>query len=288
MTLAIVWRENGTIKALSDSRITLSETKCFDRGIKIVTVPISVISAADTNTGNSELMFSSAYGFIYAGSTLNAYLTKELVSDFMSNIQPIGEHSVSFDTICQAIEHFSTHISKELCFQTAEKGIVEFVLTGVCPDSKLIKAAKFSLSSGEDGIEVNYNSVLDQDGQIEILGDGRRYVEDKINGKPSNEYISLIEEVIANESAKTVGGVIQYGALQDGVFKVSGRIVQKMVGSTLVNEYLIRGVDLNQTYKFLHNLGIHVRYSFIQDRQIDQCTINKAISDHYAGKSSND
>ena len=73
-------------------------------GVKVVQVPIRIISAVDAQTQKSSTVFESVFGFTFSGPFLTAYLVRELVSEILFHLQYIGtRESLNFKMICEVV-----------------------------------------------------------------------------------------------------------------------------------------------------------------------------------------
>jgi hypothetical protein len=242
VTLCIAWKQKGTIHLASDSRLTIARNSYADVGIKVLALPYRILQPANQNSSQvREVAYQGQLGMCFAGSAVNSLMIKESVAAVLQDLQYApGYTDVSLKGISEFIFKAYTLISKEICKTSAgQKGIADFIVCGQCPSSGSLRAFKFTTDMN------NVNSLAEVlvDSKHEFLGSGATHVNQSAPLVRDIDYLSLLRDIICDDSIPSVGGNIQYGALQNNGFKIFG-IVEFNNGV----HYWRGALDMNSDY----------------------------------------
>jgi hypothetical protein len=218
----MAWRSENRLHLASDSRIKLGEEMYADVGIKVLALPVLI-----TGTDPEPLVkFRGTYGFAYAGSFVNAGTFAELMAELLQNVQHVREDvPVSFISICDFLVDYCGRISTELTAYLAKNGRYEFVVAGLCPAEKRLRAASFQFNHDAGKATAWFKEVLEKDGDHILLGSGKAAASVLIRTVDLRGMLSVLDEVIDSGAIASVGGDIQYGSFKPGGdFGVSGVI----------------------------------------------------------------
>lgn len=161
----------------------------------------------------------------FAGSAVNSLMIKESVAAVLQDLQYApGYTDVSLKGICEFIFKAYKLISKEICKTAAgPKGVADFIVCGQCPSTDLLRAFKFS--TNRNNVH-SLNEVL-VESKHEFLGSGSAHVDRNATLVRNIDYLSVLRDIIDDESIESVGGNIQYGTLHNNDFTVYGIVELK-------------------------------------------------------------
>lgn len=150
MTLCMAWKGNGTVHFASDSRLTVANNSYADVGIKVLTLPLTILnpSQGDSHVPRTAAL-STDMGMCFAGSAVNSLMVKESVIEVLKRLQHAPGYT---DTSMVAIANFIftayKMISKEVC-QTAlgPNGRANILVGGQCTQTKTLRV--FHLSTDD-------------------------------------------------------------------------------------------------------------------------------------------
>lgn len=226
MTVSILWRSEGRLHLASDSRMSFGAAGATDIGVKVMRLPISISGCDTDENGVLNTIFAAAYGFAYAGSLSNAATFKQFIEDILLDVQYVEVFTpLSFDLICKFLCRYSERISTEVVSRLAEHGQYTFLLAGICPLTKRLRGARFTLAQDAGRSVASFQEVAQEDGQYDAAGTGKTEFEKHITGQSVSVQTVLLalNKVIDEGVVASVGGDIQYGSFQkNGDFKVSG------------------------------------------------------------------
>ncbi|WP_156383483.1 hypothetical protein [Pseudoxanthomonas sp. Root65] len=223
MTLCIAWKQDNAIHLAADSRLTIATNSYADVGIKVLALPYRILQPAHPDPSRARnVAYQGRLGMCFAGSAVNSLMIKESVAAVLQDLQYApGYTDVSLKGICEFIFKAYKLISIEICKTAAgPKGIASFIVCGQCPSTSLLRAFKFSTNSNNvhslDEVLVSSNH--------EFLGSGAAHVDPKAALVRNRDYLSVLRDMIDDESIESVGGNIQYGTLHNNDFTVYGII----------------------------------------------------------------
>lgn len=221
MTLCVVWREKSQIHFASDSRITFPGGALFDFAIKISKISTE-IDKLDQTTGVVERFFDRDIGICVAGSTVNAFLLRDSITD---QLQGTFLREPDFETLANRAFRQYSRISKHLCEVLASnKGQAEVAISGYCPLKKQSLAFLMSpVSQGENDYVLK--PIHLRDGESFFFGSGAMAARNlvSVNCIGAGEFTSChafgaITQIIANPNIPSVGGHVRMSSfdIEDG------------------------------------------------------------------------
>ena len=242
MTLCIAWKPEEAIHLASDSRLTIASNSYADVGIKVLALPYRILQPANQDQSQArEVAYQGPLGMCFAGSAVNSLMIKESVAAVLQDLQYApGYTDVSLKGICEFIFKAYKLISKEICKTAAgHKGIADFIVCGQCPSSRSLRAFKFTT-------DMNNVHSLDEvlvNSKHEFLGSGAAHVNQGATLVRNIDYLTLLRDIICDDSIPSVGGNIQYGTLHNNGFRIFG-IVEFNNGV----HYWRGALDMNSEY----------------------------------------
>lgn len=268
MSLCVAWRYESTFCLASDSCISLEADQRMC-GIKVLQVPVRIISATDFKTRNYSIVYESVFGLTFAGKFLSGYLVKETISELLFNLQFVGEkEALNFEKICEVVLGAYRHIIDDLN-GTDFGHDVDIIIIGKCPLSNASKAALFSRDAA-DG-ELNWKLILEDApfSHYAIGGGDLRYYEvykKQINVLHNAHFAVLnsIQEIAQSRKIDSVGGGLQYGAIEvGGEFQLFGTIDYIKSDDGRIDQVaLFRGMDLNAIHEAEEFNDLYVHYDY--------------------------
>src|SRR5581483_9109289 len=204
----------------SESCITIGDEQRFC-GIKVVQVPLRIMSATDAQSGVCSTVFESIYGLGFSGQFMTAYLVKETISELLFNLQYLkSRETLEFERICQLVFSAYRRIVDELNGHGFGNDL-DIVLMGTCPASRRGRAALFYRDEGED--KLKWRPVLEETpfSYLAIGSGEQRFHETLRIHKKSQPRVHLailesLQEVAESRDIPSVGGAIQYGDFDAG------------------------------------------------------------------------
>lgn len=132
MSLCVAWRYESRFCLASDSCITMEADRRMC-GIKVLQIPVRIISAIDSTTKRSSIIYQSVFGLTFAGPFLSGYLVKETISELLFNLQYIGVmEALKFEKICEVVFEAYRRIVDELNGEQFRQD-VDIIIIGKCP-----------------------------------------------------------------------------------------------------------------------------------------------------------
>ena len=264
MSLCVAWRWQNTLCLASDSCISIDANNPKNCGIKVLQVPIRVISPIENATGHFDIVFQGTYGLCFAGRFLTAYLVKESISELLFNLQFVGRRAdLTFEKLSQVVFSGFSRVLQDLGELDAD-----FILAGCCPSDGKTHAAKFfrDTDTSLKWIEI----LTERPFSIESMGSGEtafQIVFDEMRKQEQRVHIAVfetMEKVIASGTIPSVSGAIQYGQLEaGGDFRLFGVLDYARSDKQLQVRKMFRGMELETVYEGENLNDLHVHYSFI-------------------------
>lgn len=134
MTLCIAWRNNGTVHFASDSRLTMATNSYADVGIKVMSLPYTVLEPAGQGDKQRAIAFTGDLGLCFAGSAVSSLTLKEAIVEVLKTLQYApGYTDTSMAGIADFIFTAYKIVSREIC-RTAlgPNGRASILVGGVC------------------------------------------------------------------------------------------------------------------------------------------------------------
>jgi hypothetical protein len=222
MTLCIAWRSNGTIHFASDSRLTLANNSCADVGIKVLSLPLTILNPAQEGSNEPRTVAMSAeLGMCFAGSAVNSLTIKESVVEVLKGLQYApGYTDTSMTGIANFIFAAYRMISREVCASSlGPNGRANILVGGYCANTQCLRAFQFSTDSSN----VHAISEILTETDHVFLGSGAAIAESRLPQRPTPvDYFNVLKSIIDDDAVPTVGGHIQYGCFKSNRFVVYG------------------------------------------------------------------
>lgn len=268
MSLCVAWRWQEKVCLATDSCITIDADQPRLGGIKVLQVPVRVISPIEKDTGRFDTLFQSVYGLGFSGRFLTAYLVKESISELLLNLQFVGAiGDLKFQKICEVVHACYARVLDELNGEQFGHD-TDFFLVGCCPSSGKSLAAKFYRNS--DG-KLKWSEILSQrpfsydavgagDDAFRVLFDEARKTVTSVHFAA----FDALDKVLTSGVVPSVGGAVQYGDIEAGrEFRLFGVVDFSKFGNELRVQQLFRGLNLKELYEGKDFLDLHVHYDFI-------------------------
>jgi len=221
MTLCIVWREGENIKFCSDSRISFGDHTTSDFGIKIVRMPFRIFDPND-ESGNQKLIATGDLGLCFAGSALGALMTKDALSELVSNLQAVPNfHDIGMDGIADFVKRAFEVISKAVSLALWERGQTKIVFAGYCAKQKRHRAFEMERNAKN---EFQFDEILKLPTDHLFFGSGSKEAKlrDDVKHMTDKAAMEILQAVIDDPAVKGVGGNIQYGRFNGKQFQPYG------------------------------------------------------------------
>ncbi len=268
MSLCVAWRFGGKFCLASESCISIGAEQRMC-GVKVVQVPVRIISATDAQTGNFSTVFQSVFGLTFSGQFLTAYLVRETVSEVLFNLQYVREReSLQFERICEVVFRAYQRVVDDLNAEGFGHDL-DIVLVGTCPASQARKAAQFFRDEA-DG-QLKWKLVLEQSPFSYVaLGSGANRFHEVLARRRVTEHrvhfavLQSLQEIAESRDIPSVGGGLQYGEVEaGGEFRLLGTLDFVKRAGRVEAVQLVRGVDLRTIHEGEGLDDLHVHYSFI-------------------------
>ncbi len=275
MTLCVAWRWQDNISLASDSCITADGGYAQTLGVKIVSIPVRIISSIEKETGRFEERFKATYGLAFSGAFTAAYVIREMLSEVLSHLQSIGsKQDMAIERIMDIVHRFHLYYTRELRSSLRDRYDLDFFLGGRCPATDRVKIFKFVSSESESA---TYKEVLQTlPFSYEAIGAGddrfRARLEADLANPPCRVNFAVfrrLRDVIRDPTIPTVDGRIQAGAFENGEFSLYGMFEFDLSGEQPRALQSIRGLVLDEVYKPEDSLDLHLTYSFVAPFQSD-------------------
>jgi len=224
MTLCVAWRnQKDEVHFASDSRYTLATNSYADVGIKVLSLPLTILNPADGNdAGTRSAYFTSELGMCFAGSAINSLAVKDSIVEALKSLQFIPGHT---DTSMAGIANFIFTayriISKQVCATAlGENGRANILVGGMCHASGRVRV--FQLSTDMQNRH-SVEEVLVLPGHV-FVGSGEQAARENLIDEETGDlsYLCALKGVIDDPQVPSVGGHIQYGRFNASRFVVYG------------------------------------------------------------------
>ena len=268
MSLCVAWRWQEKVCLATDSCISIDAGQPRFCGIKVLQLPVRVISPIERDTGRFETIFQTVYGLCFSGRFLTAYLVKESISELLLNLQFVGaDHDLTFQKICDVVHACYVRVVSEL--NGDEFGHdTDFFMVGSCPFSGKNLVAKFYRNGNGD---LKWTEIVSQRPfSYEAAGAGEdtfRMLFDDARQKIASVHFAAfdaMDKVLTSRIISSVGGAIQYGDIESGrEFRLFGIVDYGRNGNEIKVQQVFRGMDLKELYEGKDILDLHVHYDFV-------------------------
>ena len=285
MSLCVAWRYDSMFCLASDSCIAMEADQRMC-GIKVLQIPVRIITATDTTTNKSSIIFESVFGLTFAGPFLTGYLVKETISELLLNLQYVGAYeALNFEKICEVVFQAYRKIIDDLN-GTKFRHDVDIIIIGACPLTKANKAAMFFRDV--DDTKLKWKPILEHSPfSHHAIGSGESRYNEVFNNQIAVLHmahyavLNSIQEIAESREIDSVGGGLQYGAIgEGGVFQLFGMIDFVKRGRAIEPLQLFRGIEL----KTIHNAeginDLHVHYGFISPFEAKR---DRFVAELYSG-----
>ncbi len=224
MTLCMAWKSDDTVHFASDSRLTIAKDSYADVGIKVLTLPLTILNPAqqDSNAPRT-IALQTDLGMCFAGSAVNSLMIKESIVEVLKGLQHApGYTDTSMEGIANFVFTAYKIISKEICQTSIGKnGIADILIAGQCTQAKSLRV--FQLST--DRLNKHTITEILTDRAHVFLGTGAVVAEENLPQSPNDrDYFNVLKLVIEDNTVPTVGGHIQYGCFKGHKFVVYGLV----------------------------------------------------------------
>lgn len=222
MTLCIVWRQDDTIKFVSDSRISFGPRPPQDCGIKVLRLPFRVSAPTDQN-GIAPPISTGELGLAIAGNAMSAYMVKEAIGEVIANMQGIPDyHDIGMDAIADVFFRGYKVIAKQMCISLGPDGRTCIVFAGHCVTQNRHRAFRM-----ETDLSANMTCTETLLGNMdrEVFGSGAAVADANKLLTPvlgDKQVVDVMQQIIANPIHEGVGGNIQFGQFHGTLFRPSG------------------------------------------------------------------
>ena len=267
MSLCVAWKwkdERGCqITLAADSCVVLFDEVMDFHGVKVLTVPIRIRPCGS----DPDPIFETTYGMAFAGSYLAAFLIREVISEVLTNLQHVGNAgTISFAKICDLVFAYHKHFHDKIKVGLKGSNEIDFILSGYCPASNQIRAAKFYVC--EKDLKPYYREILIGDGySFETMGDVKArarfssLMKMNLDSPPCRVHFASFRrlyDIIKDSEYPNVAGAIQYGDFTGIVFKRVGTF-QVLAGKhSLEARPFICGSNPDEIYEPKDNYDFHV------------------------------
>lgn len=219
MTLCFAWREANTICLASDSRLSFGKSRC-DAGIKVSRLPFRIVDASEE--GKSEQVLAAGdIGLIFAGSSAAALMTKEALSELVSDLQgtPIFQ-KVDMDGISDLMFRGFKVITKDIGSAISQSAATSILFAGYCTSAHSLRAFRMEMNTQA---QHSLQEVLHNTGDFEVIGSGAKQAKPLLPLTPNrHDLLRVLKEVIQDDHIEDVGGSIQFGEFRGVRFQPFG------------------------------------------------------------------
>jgi hypothetical protein len=285
MSLCVAWRYESMFCLASDSCITIGADQRMC-GIKVLQIPVRIISAIDSATKKSSTIYQSVFGLIFAGPFLSGYLVKETISELLFNLQYVGLiEALKFEKICETVFVAYQRIINDLNGEHYGHD-VDIIMIGACPLFKTNKAAMF-FRDCDDG-KLKWKPILEEAPfSHHAIGSGEnRYYkvfseQESILQMAHFAVLNSVQQIAESREIKSVGGGLQYGANKaNGEFQLFGVFDYIKCGKQIQSVELFRGMDLKKLYKAEGINDLFLHYDFASPFEAKR---NRFMAELYPG-----
>ncbi|CAE6694371.1 hypothetical protein R69619_00405 [Paraburkholderia nemoris] len=222
MTLCVAWRCNRTVHFASDSRLTLGQNSYADVGIKVSTLPLTILDPVQERTNVPRTVaLNTDLGMCFAGSAVNSLMIKESIVEVLKSLQHApGYTDSSMVGVANFVFKAYRMISKEVCKSAlGANGRASLIIGGHCAETNTLRVFQLSTDAWNNH---NMTEILTNKNHI-FLGSGAAAAESNLPQRPTDlDYLNVLKSVIEDEAVPSVGGHIQYGCFEAGRFVVNG------------------------------------------------------------------
>ncbi|HWY98524.1 MAG TPA: hypothetical protein VNY36_05500 [Bacteroidia bacterium] len=268
MTLVIAYKFNNSISLSSDSRISFPRNKHVDLGIKILSVPVKISSPTSQETGISTLDYDHTLGVAVTGSTMNASIVKESISEMLQYLQYLPGHTdLSMNGIANLVFKVYERVSRDLYNAIEDASISTLILGGYCPSLERIQVFEYGATVADDNIVPFRKEILANNG-YEFYGSGAPEAR-AVYAAGQRHPLFIIREVIRGTKVSSVGGGLQYGVFdENNNFKILGVQDYKLdsYGAPIYLDTL-RGLNIYKDEFTREDDGFHIAYPLAQPFQ---------------------
>ena len=265
MTLVIAHKLNSLVSLSSDSRISFPRNKHVDLGIKILSVPVKISSPTSQETGVSTLDYNHTLGVAVTGSTMNASLVKESISEILQHLQYLpGYTNFSMSGIANLVFKVYERISNDLYNAIEDAGISTLILGGYCPVLNRIQLFEYGATVLPDETLAPFHKEILSTNGDEFYGSGAPEAK-IVYAAGQRQPLHIIRDVIRRGNVPSVGGGFQYGEF-DGTthdFKIFGVQDYKLYPDGSFEKYIdtLRGLNIYEGSLEREYDGFHIAYT---------------------------
>jgi GrpB-like predicted nucleotidyltransferase (UPF0157 family) len=274
MSLCVAWKyeEAGqaSVFMASDSCAVLWDEVMPYGGIKVLEIPVRIISATNAATRRADQLFIGNYGMTFAGSYLSAFLLKELIAEVLSHLQFLGPaEAISFERICDLVHRVHKHFHERIRAHLKAGYETDFLLGGFCPATQMVRVAKFCVAPTthepvmKEVLQANgfsFETVGNEEGQNRF-----RALMDLSLSAPCRTHFAVFRrlwDIIRDPEYRFVTGTVQYGDFTANSFRLVGAFDLQCVDGQLQNRTFIRGTDLEEIHRPNGLNEFHVHYDY--------------------------
>jgi GrpB-like predicted nucleotidyltransferase (UPF0157 family) len=249
-------------------------------GIKVLELPVKVISAVDAATQQSQELFRATYGMACAGSLLTAFLVKELVAEVLNHLQFLGgANEIEFDRICRVVAKFHAHLHSQISRDLEYSHDLDFLFGGLCPITGRVRVARFW--TGEDPPRTQWAETLLGTGPADVDAVGlprachrfHELLQPDVDAPPCRVPFAVYRrllDIIKDPDFPGVAGAIQSGDFDaDGQFTLHGSLQHEIQDDHITAKTYVRGTDVESVYQPEDPRDFFVTYSFLDPSRED-------------------
>lgn len=275
MSLCVAWRWKDEVSFASDSCIAQADKSVSHLGIKVVTIPVRIVSARDAKTGHTDERFRANYGLAFSGSYLAGYVVREVLAEILSHLQFIAPTELmTIERIMKIVHAFHRFYTGRLRESFVFGHDLDFLIGGRCPATGRVKVFKHLASEDSDP---KYGEVLTNGTfAYTAIGAGedcfRALIEDDLAHPPCQVHFAVfrrLRDVIRDPNIWSVGGSIQTGTFEKGEFELFGVMEHDLSGDVPKALPSVRGVLIEEIYEGQNPDDFFVHYSFKAPFQSD-------------------
>lgn len=140
MTLVAVWKAEGRIMAIADTRISRSPGNVLtEHGPKLLPIAIKCRQPGPSGFAD-QVVYSASICFAYSGSTLSALAAHALANILCSNlVSNRGTSPPSLAEIAFAIAGVSAEYMRDVGQLTGKDGLFSAIVFGFCPEQMKLR-----------------------------------------------------------------------------------------------------------------------------------------------------
>lgn len=219
MTLCFAWREANTICLASDSRLSFGTNRC-DSGIKVSRLPFRIVDASEEGMPE-RVLAAGDIGLVFAGSSAAALMTKEALSELISDLQGTPTfHKVDMDGISDLMFRSFKVITKDIGSAISQNAATSILFAGYCTSTQRLRAFRMEMNTQA---QHSLHEVLQETGNFEVLGSGAKQARPLLPLDPTrHDFLRVLKDVILDDDIEDVGGSIQFGEFRGTRFQPYG------------------------------------------------------------------